>query len=404
MQKIVRTTILAAGLAFALGSPTAQAGLFGKSAPDPITLDITQPATQLAGAFEGAKPGMLAGSNRVVIGNMRIVVITEAVGRGTSAPGFANPNSSTSSITAHYSLRNLQPAMLQSMADRARSSLESSLQAAGFQVLPASSLQGHAGSAALSDKAALQSVQLISTNSGDNLALMVTPAGLPVKLPMGATAKDAEGHDVAGMLKSGASVATVAGSTGILGKAGGSLGRFGGMASRAMGAAKMVQTMGSGISAVGDASTKVALAREMGANILDVTYTLTFADIKGSKGSRFVGNDTASVNASFQPAIVQETSAVTVTTPATMVRLDLKRPLVIQGPALSGVRNTTTNGDIAGNVTGAVLSGLIALQYGGGMHTSQTLRREVDATEQYGDVVAANLAVVNQAVVTLLKQ
>lgn len=404
MQHIVRTTVLAAGLTFALASPTAQAGLFGKSTPDPITLDIAQPATQLAGAFEGAKPGMLAASNKVVIGNMRIVVITEAVGRGASAPGFANPNRSTSSITAHYSLRNVPPAMLQSMADRARNSLETALQGAGYEVLPASTVQGHAGSQALAEKAPLQSVQLISIDSGDSLALMVTPAGLPVKLPMGATAKDPQGHDIAGMLDTGVKVATVAGSTGMLGRAGGSLGRFGGLASRAMGAAKMVQTMSSGLGAVGEANSKVGLARELGANILDVTYTLTFADIQGSKGSRFLGNDTATVNATFQPAIVQEASAVSVTTPTTMARLGLKQPLVLQGAALSSVRKTTTNADVAGNVTGAVLSGLIAMQYGGGMHTSQTLRREVDATEQYGDVIAANLAVVNQAVVTLLKQ
>jgi len=404
MQKKLRTAALAAGFTIVLATPLAHAGLFGKSAPDPITLDAAATPARVAAAFESAKPGLLAGSNKVVIGNMRIVVVTEAVGRGTTAPGFANPERGTASITAHYSLRNLPPEMLQSMADRARISLEASLQAAGYEVLPASSAQGRAGSAALSDKAPLQSVQLISTEAGDSLALMVTPSGLPVKLPMGASAKDPQGKDIAGMLETGTKVASLAGSTGLLGKASGSLGRFGGMATRAMGAVKTVQTVGSGFSSMGDASARLALAREIGASILDVTYTLTFADIQASKAARFVGNDTASVNATFQPALVQGTSKIFVTTPTTTAQLTLKQPLVMQGAALSSVRKTTTKGDIAGNVTGAVLSGLIAMQYGGGMHTSQTLRREVDATEQYGDVVASNLAVVNQGVVELLKR
>ena len=85
--------------------------------------------------------------------------------------------------------------------------------------------------------------------------------------------------------------------------------------------------------------------------------------------------------------------------------LALQSPLVAQGMAFSDVRETTTRGDKAGAVTGAVLSGLLALGTGaGGMSVHQTKRYEVTPTAEHPQILGDALKAANRSVAGAIAQ
>lgn len=81
------------------------------------------------------------------------------------------------------------------------------------------------------------------------------------------------------------------------------------------------------------------------------------------------------------------------------IRAALQAPLIAQGDAFSDLRETTTRGDKAGAVAGAVVSGLIGLATGsGGMSVHQVKRYEVDATPAHAQVLEAAIDAANRSI------
>ena len=83
--------------------------------------------------------------------------------------------------------------------------------------------------------------------------------------------------------------------------------------------------------------------------------------------------------------------------------LALNRPVVSAGDAIAEGRGATTALDKAGNISGAVVDGVIALQTGGGINSSKVNRREAVASATYGKIVGANLDLLGKAVAEAMR-
>ena len=401
MRRSLQLAAITLALCAVVSAP-AHAGLFGSSGPATINVQAGTPQSALATAWKvaGSRATVAPGS-RVVVSGYRVVIINEASGRGSSRPGLGNQNQSTAAVNAYYTLHGLDNDALSAMGEQALTQLESELRARGYQVLDRNQLRSAGDVSRLTDPG-IGNVQLLTVQNGDSAGYMYTPRDMLIKLPMGGKGKDPNGKDIAGAIATGGQVTQVAAMTGKLGRFGGSLGRLGGLAGQASGLAKLASGITSTMDAAGDSQAQTALAKALNATLLDVTFTLTFAEIEGSGGgflNKIAGSDTAKVSATFAPVFVPTDTRIEVRRPDSGNAILLNNPVEAQGPAIAGVRNVTTGGDIAANVTGAVVSGLIALGTGGGMHTSMTVRRAVDAAPQYPQVVGDAISVMNKSVV-----
>ena len=84
--------------------------------------------------------------------------------------------------------------------------------------------------------------------------------------------------------------------------------------------------------------------------------------------------------------------------------IELQKPLIAQGQAFANLRETTTRGDKAGAVTGAVVSGLLAMGGFGGGSIHQTKRYEVDATPDHALVLGSALEAANRSIPAAIAQ
>lgn len=368
-KRLLLPIVLAAGLA---AMPGAHAGLFGRGAPAPIAVDAATPATALQGAWKSTGQRVTTPPGNVLISNFRVVVLTNVAGSGSVTPGFANPDGGSASISAFYTLNGLDKAALQAMTDKAYAQLQADLGAAGYTVLPRATLQGVKGVEHLDGDGSLERVQFISAQNGASSGYMFTPSDMPVKLPMGGR-----------KLEEGKPTSDANGK---------SIGRLFSAAASASGAGR-------------SQFVATEVAGRVGATLLDVTYTVTFAEFKGSGFSNSAGNS-ATLSSKVTPIIVPTDTSIQVYRPkmGNNGTIELQKPLIAQGQAFADLRETTTRGDKAGAVTGAVLSGLLSMAGGGGTSVHQTKRYEVDATPDHALVLGSALEAANRSIPAAIAQ
>lgn len=373
MNSKVLGAALSVAISLAIATP-AHAALFGKSAPAPIEVSASTPAAVMDGAWKSTGQRVTTPPGNVIISNYRVVVLTNVAGSGSTTPGFANPDGGKASISAFYTLNGLDKQALQSMTDRAYASFVSDLKASGYNVLPRSTLDGVNGSDYLKGDANLQHAQFISAQNTSSSGYMITPSELPVRLPMGAKVL-AEGQ--------GSSDANSKSIT------------------------KMLSTVASASGAGRGNFVATEVASRVGATILDITYTVTFADFKGTgNGGGFLNKiagsgNTARLSSTVTPIIVPSDTVIQVYRPkmGNNGTIELQAPLIAQGDAFSDLRETTTGKDKAGAVAGAVVSGLMALATGaGGMNVHQTKRYEVDATSGHAATLGGAIEAANRSI------
>ena len=368
MKRLLATSLSAAIVCVAMSSPLQAGSLFSKLAPQPKAIPVSAetPASALAQVWKSMTQRVTTPPGNVIISNFRVIVLTQVAGSGSVTPGFTNPDGGSASISAFYTLHGIDKEGLQAMATRAHAQLQEELKASGYNVLPRSTLEGVKGSEHVVGDGSMPHVQFVSAQNGASSGYMFTPADMPARLPMGAKVL-AEGKGTAdangksfGRLFSGAAAAAGAGR-----------GQF--------------------------VSTEVA--SRVGATLLDVTYIVTFAEFKGSGYSNATGS-TATLSSKVTPIIVPTDTVIQVFRPkmGNNGMLALQNPLVAQGMAFGDVRDTTTRGDKAGAVAGAVVSGVLALGGFGGGGVHRTKRFEVDATADHPQVLAGALAAANRSI------
>jgi hypothetical protein len=357
-----------------------------------LSLDLSAPPEQLSSGLVAKDAAKLRNARKVIISNFRVVLVSESDATGTASAGLGGKGSA--SQTVFYKLVNLDAAKLQAMADAAYGSWQESLRAAGYEVLSPSVLAGQNGAEKLAGDATLTRFQMIEL--GGVIGMMVTPTGVPIKEPLGAFATDAAGRKVESALATGADAAKVANATGKAGV----LGKFGAIGGTAANLTKTAKGMGSVTGAIGDAGAIAKLSDQLGAALVSVTVVVNFVDLKASgRGflERMAGSEDAVVSATTQPTFVANDTVLSVVNGNATATIVLSRPVVLAGDAISEIRDATTALDTAGNITGAVVSGVLAMETGGGLHSNKVNRREAVASEHYGEVVGANLAVLGQA-------
>ncbi len=375
MKRSLAISMATAMLCVAVSSPLQAGSLFSKLAPKPkaIYVSADTPASALAQTWKSMTQRVTTPPGNVIISNFRVIVLTDVAGSGSVTPGFTNPDGGSASISAFYTLNGIDKEALQAVVTQAHAQLQEELKASGYNVLPRSTLDGVKGSEHVVGDGSVPHVQFVSAQNGASSGYMFTPADMPARLPMGAKVlaegkgtSDANGKSL-GRLFSGAAAASGAGR-----------GQF--------------------------VSTEVA--SRVGATLLDVTYIVTFAEFKGSGYSNAAGN-TATLSSKVAPIIVPTDTVIQVFRPkmGNNGMLALQSPLVAQGMAFSDVRETTTRGDKAGAVTGAVLSGLLALGTGaGGMSVHQTKRYEVTPTAEHPQILGDALKAANRSVAGAIAQ
>ena len=371
MTKRLLIAPLVASLCIATAVP-AHAGLFGRAQPAPIAVDADTPAASLNGAWKSTGQRVTTPPGNVVISNFRVVVLTNVAGMGQVTPGFANPDGGTASISAFYTLNGLDKAALQATTDKAYAQLQADLAASGYTVMPRSTLDGVKGAEYLNGEGNLAHVQFISAQNGASSGYMVTPTDMPVKLPLGGRVlEEGKGTSDANS-KSFARIFSAAASASGAGRA------------------QFVAT---------------EVAGRVGATLLDVTYTVTFAEFKGSGYANTQGV-TAQLSSKVTPIVVPTDTAIQVYRPkmGNNGTIALQKPLIAQGMAFRDLRETTTRGDKAGSVAGAAISGLLALGGVGSMSVHQTKRYEVDATEAHAQILGAALEAANRSIPAAIAQ
>lgn len=373
MKKSFYGAALAVACTVALSVPAANAGLLGKSSPAPIDVDASTPAASLGNAWKSTGQRVTTPPGNVIVSNFRVVVLTNVAGSGNATPGF-DPDKGSASISAFYTLNGVDKQALQAVTDRAYAQLQDSLKASGYNVLPRSTLDGVQGVEYLNGEGNLAHAQFISHQSGATSGYMFTPTQLPVKLGIGSRVLE-EGKG-----------SSDANSKGLF------RGIGAGFAAGAAGRGQFVST---------------EVAQRVGATLLDVTYTVTFASFKGSGqgggllGKLSGGGNAATLSSRVTPILVPGATQIQVFRPkmGNNGMIELAAPLIAQGDAFSDLRETTTGKDKAGAVAGAVVSGLMALATGaGGMSIHQTKRYEVDTAASHPAVIAGALEAANRSV------
>lgn len=360
--------------------------------PAAVAIDLAAAPGQLSPALATTEAEILKGATKVVVTNFRVILISESDATGTASAGLGGSGSASQTVV--YTLGNLNSGKLEAMADELYVSWQDSLKAAGYEVQPMSVVQGKAGFERLGPDASLARFQMIEM--GGKIAMMVTPAAVPIKLPVGAFATDAQGRKIEGAVATGSDAAKVAAATG----KGGMLGKFGALGGAAAGLTKTAKGFGSVTSAIGDAGPLAKLSEAVGAALVDVTLVLNFVDLEASGGGfleRIAGSTTASVKGKVQPTLVATDTRLHLLQGIKSATVTLKRPVVLAGDAISEVRDATTGMDKAGNIAGAVVGGVLALETGRGTHSSKINRKEAVAGPNYSDVVRDNLALVGKA-------
>jgi hypothetical protein len=325
MRRSIALSFLVAGFVAATHAQTVDGIVVdGQTA----TAARAEAAVQLAGT-----PAVLKGLNRVAIGSFQV----EFVHKGAaSASSHRIGSSGTANTNVVVSLTGLSAADFQAVADAAYARTVADLKAAGLEVLPLDQVKASAAYRKLTEGATATA----ETRTKDTWSVVHAPAGMLV-----------------------------------YGEGSASTGGFGALAA-----------IGATMSA---AFGQPELSRELDAAVLAVRLVVNFVDMKSSDRSWFNrSSGQSTVSWQYGPAVAPERTSFTVVRQqdgsAGQVRLALQAPLLIDGAAFSGVKDTSS---VAGNIGLALLN--MAIGKGG---SSSAVEKEVVADpERYRALVGQGL-------------
>lgn len=312
-----------------------------------IVVDGQPPAAERAAAAValGGTQGVLKGARRVAIGSYQV----EFVHKGAaSASSYRIGESGRANTNVVVSLTGLAPADFQAIADAAYAQTQAELKAAGLELVPQEQVLASATYRKLTEGASA----VAETRTKDTWSMVHAPSGLKVY---------GEG----------------AGSTGGL-----------------MALATLGQTMSA-------AFGQTDFSKELGAAIVNVRLVVNFVDMTSSDRSWF-GRSSGESKVSWQigPSVAPERTSFSVArfdiADGGLARLTLQAPLLIDGAAFTGVKDTSS---VAANVGLALLN--LAIGKGG---SSSAVEKEVVADpERYKALVGQGLATASALFVQRLK-
>jgi hypothetical protein len=338
-------------LALLLWLAAAATPAHAKDVPTPVAVDASFDATDVAArGFKIADNQALKGITRVAV-PVFVVDFVTADNVSTQTSGFGSAGRASSSL--YYKLLGVAEPDFQALTDGMYADFLQRLKDSGLQVLGKEEFQAAAAYRKLAEggqKAPVKS----DTRS------LITPAGLPI---YGFARMDS-------------------------GPAKPSSGLFGALSG-----------LSAGFSAVGDAMGSIDLARQLDAATIEVRLRVNFVELSDHNRGFFGRlSSTASTSGKAFPSI----DGVMVQVQHGQVRssMTLDRVLVLDPAVFSEVREKATT---AGDVAGAVLTGLIRLASSSKDSSSSSEMEAVADPARYRQIVGAGMNSLSDVVVARLK-
>ena len=340
-------TLAATAVLLFANLPAAQAA----DAPTPVAVDASFNAADVAATgFKIADNKALKGISRVAV-PVFVVDFVTADNVRTQTSGFASAGRASSAL--YYKLLGVGEPDFQALTDAMYADFLQRLKDSGLQVLAKEEFQAAAAYRKLADGGEKAPVK-------SNTNTVLTPPGMPI-------------YGFARMSS---------------GPAKPSSGLFGAFSS-----------IGAGFSAVGDVMTSVELATQLNAATVEVRLRVNFVELAdNNKG--FFGrlSNTASTTGKTFPSI----DGVMVQVQQGQLRSSmlLDRTLVLDPAVFAEVREKPTT---AGDVAGAVLTGLIRLASSSRDSSSSTEMEAIADPARYKQIIGAGMNSLSDVVVARLK-